>query len=174
MKTRPYKRLALTLALLLGLALLGGCATAKTEKYIASFNASFNGILLLGEKLPFSSSPPDEGFDTEPGFGCYAYKSADGLTSFGVSGYPDALDAYRVTDFSTEDGYYTVFGFSVGDTRAKAEDALARNGYKKIKDSDAASPRFALGRIRIWLLGGETITRIDVRLESTNIRHAVF
>ncbi|MDR1093922.1 MAG: hypothetical protein LBL66_07220 [Clostridiales bacterium] len=139
----------------------GGCAD-KNEKYIRALNENFNGEFQFATAVPENESLGG-GFIYEPGFGCYTLNSADGLTNYTVSGYPDCLDGYKVTSFHTEDGKYKLFGFSVGDTRESAEAALTAQGYTA-REQDL----YVLGKIRFTLFGQENIESISVRLETTN------
>lgn len=115
-------------------------------------------------------------YEKAGGFGCYSLLSADGLTRYNVSGYPDCLDDYKLTGFSTSDSKYSIYGISVGGDPDAAITILEKLSYKKIKDrsSDNTSV-FKKGKvfIQIFAENGE-IKSLSIYLDTTNKKNVVF
>lgn len=115
-------------------------------------------------------------YEKMEGFGCYSLLSEDGLTRYTVSGYPDCLDEYKLTGFSTYNSKYSIYGISVGGGPEAAIAMLEELSYKKLKDrsSDNTSV-FKKGKafIQIFAENGE-IKSLSIYLDITNKKNVVF
>lgn len=117
-----------------------------------------------------------EGYESYPGFGCKSYRSSDGLTIYTVSGFPDCLDSYRLTGFSTSDPKYNIYGIYVGMDLENASEILKEQKYRKVEeDSEIDRIDFRRGKVTIRLFyKNNEISTLDVFLRTTNKKNVVF
>ncbi len=117
-----------------------------------------------------------DNYEKQEGFGCYSLLSDDGLTRYTVSGYPDCLDEYKLTGFSTSDSKYSIYGIHVGGDSEAAITILEELSYKKNKDrSSDYNLVYKKGKvfIQIFAENGETKS-LGIYLDITNKKNVVF
>ena len=115
-------------------------------------------------------------YEKQGGFGCYSLISDDGLTRYTVSGYPDCLDDYKLTGFSTYDSKYNIYGMSVGGDPEAAITTLEELSYKKVEDrSNNAASTYKKGKVFIQIFAeNDEIKSISIYLDITNKKNVVF
>lgn len=110
------------------------------------------------------------------GFGCYSLLSEDGLTKYTVSGYPDCLDEYKLTGFSTNDSKYSIYGIQVGGDPENALTLLEEYSYKKVEEkSNLTVSVFKRGKVFIQIFAeNDIIKSLSIYLDITNKKNVVF
>lgn len=151
------------------------CSQSGVTKEIVELNQNSN---LDFEMVAYQSEIESaEGYTAYPGFGCSSFRSSDELTTYTVSGFPDCLDSYRLTGFSTSDPKYNVYGIHVGMDLESAIAILKDQKYKKIEeDSSTYTLKFSRGKVTIRLShdSQNEICALDVYLKTTNKKNVVF
>lgn len=117
-----------------------------------------------------------EGYESFPGFGCNSFRSSDELTTYTVSGFPDCLDSYRLTGFSTSDPKYNIYGIHVGMDLESVSAILKEQKYQRIEeDNDISRLDFSRGKVTIRLFhNNNEISSMSVFLKTTNKNNVVF
>ena len=110
---------------------------------------------------------------TANGFGCDVYGS-DGV-EYTVSGYPDVLNPYHLTDVWVESGACAVYGIRVGDTLQSAKDRLSDWGYETVEPMiyDCAYRKHDV-LIELVVNGSREISLILVAVDRTNEENVEF
>lgn len=185
-KTASYILITLFTALFIGVIITNTIVLKKIvdQQYIQDLNDGFNGgfdDLNDGFNGDFDFGETAgrnarlDNFVYEGGFGCYRLVSDDGLTSYSFSGFPDVLDDYCLTRFSTEDSKYKLWGISVGSNTSEAKAVLTEHGYELYDYFETSETCvYKLGKASITLSGADTVERLSIRLTSTNIQGVVF
>jgi hypothetical protein len=105
----------------------------NTVNAIDEINENMNlpfPITLAEENLEYGNE-----YDKWEGFGGYTLNK-EGLL-FSVSGWPDVLDDYHVTEYRFTSNEYSVFDISVGNTIDNAVSVLKKQGYIRDKKEEA-------------------------------------
>jgi len=160
----------------LTLILMASCSNNATDA-IDEVNKTMNlpFILALSEKdLEYG----DE-YERANGFGGYTLRK-DGLM-FWVSGWPDVVDDYHVTEYRFTDDKYTVFNISVGNTLNDAVSIMEKNGYSRDKEEESFHgnsmyifQKNEQVRISLQVNGDDQIAEIWVTAIATNKDNVVF
>ena len=116
------------LMLVLSVAFLTSCSQTAVDELNENTNLPFP-LALREEDLKYGGE-----YEKEPGFGGYVLKK-EGLM-FWVSGWPDVLDGYHVTEYRFTGREYSVFNISVGNTLDEAVSALKSHGYTRDKEAE--------------------------------------
>jgi len=140
---------------------------AKTDA-ISEVNANTN--------LPFPLTLPEKDLEyggeyvKEGGFGGYVVRKGD--ISFWVSGWPDVIDKYHVTEYRFKGSEYTIFNIYIGTSINDATGFLKKFGYNQIQNYTFEKNN----QVRITLFCDENnnIYEISVRAISTNKNNIIF
>ncbi|MDE7261121.1 MAG: hypothetical protein K2N78_03530 [Oscillospiraceae bacterium] len=162
------------IALLLPLVL---CACGLSEEELRERAI---GQLNRNSDLPFSLILPEtelgdvSAYSRGGGWGCWSLFNED--ADITLSGWPDVLDSYCVTDIRLRTAKYSVFGLRVGDTAARAGELLEPKGYELVPDVRGWGDAYYLkdGVIIHLELSGEEITELTVYVQSTNLEGVDF
>ena len=165
------KRIIIPITLVLILA-----ASCSDIDAINEVNANMNlpfPIALAEDALEYGAE-----YEREQGFGGYTL-SKDGLM-FWVSGWPDVVDEYHITEYRFTSKEYNVFGIAVGTTLDNAVSILKKHGYRRDKEEETWYGESNIykknGQVRILLRAGEdgSIHEIWVTAIATNKDKVVF
>lgn len=152
--------------------LLSACNgyTKEIEEVVKNSNLDFK---LTEDEMNLDYS---DNYEKLEGFGCYSLLSEDGLTRYTISGYPDCLDEYKLTGFSTYDPKYSIFGICVGGDPDNAIAILEERSYKKVeKKSDLTTSVYKKGKVFIQIFAeNDEINFLSVYLDITNKKNVVF
>ncbi len=127
------KKAVCTTAALLLLVWLCACGLSEEERRAETVDR-----LNQNSDLPFALTLPEtelgdvSAYSRIEGWGCWGLQDEDARIT--ISGYPDVLDDYHVTDIDLLTPKYSVFGLRVGDTAQRAAEVLEPEGYKLVPD----------------------------------------
>ena len=171
------KRVLQTAVILLFLLTLCACNLSEEElreKAIDQLNQ--NSDLPFPLALPENELGDISAYQRIDGYGCWGLEDADATIT--ISGYPDCLDAYHVTDIRFRTTRYSVFGVRIGDIAKDAVERLKSEGYVRVPDtSDLAYTKDGVV-IRLEYSDTEgrqlTVSVLTVYLLTTNVEDVNF
>jgi hypothetical protein len=144
-------------------------AAGETAKLINE-----NSDLYFALLTPWNSAKNNTSFKLLNGFGGAGLESADGLTVYTFSGYPDALDEWVLTDFYTYDPEHNVVGVSCGTASSDAEKKLTDAGFIR-NDESTPDTQYNRDGWRVTLsVSGGVVIKIRVSFDTTNVEGVVF
>lgn len=150
----------------------------NTNDYImqANKNMDMHGLSLLIKEDTIKGLL-NERFSSTGGFGCKPYSSESDAVEIVFSGFPDALDDYKLTGITTTNPDYHFYGIHIGDTAGAAMDILSKNDFSKQNmNVSKENVSFKKGKLYVSLTvdNESKITKISIKLESTNKKNVVF
>lgn len=162
-------------AVALVLLLLCACGLSEEERLERALDE-----LNRNSELPFALTQPEaelgdtSGYWESWGFGCRGLHNDDVYIL--LSGWPDVLDDYRVTDIHLLSPQYAIFGLRVGDAAERAAEVLEPRGYELVPDVRGWGDTYYIkdGVIIHLEYHGETISDLTAYVQSTNVEDVDF
>ncbi len=156
--------------LLIGLFLATCSDDILRNQAIAEVNRNSDVPFALA--LPASKLKNTDEYFRSEGWGCYSLGNDD--IFFTISGYPDCLDKYHVTEYQIKSSKYTFMGLQVGCSLDMADEVMERNGYKISTQNNWLS-RYTKSGVRVGVdLSDDIVTAFRVSVEVTNKKNVVF
>lgn len=163
-------------AVALVLLLLCACGLSEEERLERALDE-----LDRNSELPFALTQPEaelgdtSGYGEWQGFGCWGIYNDD--VDVTLSGWPDVLDSYHVTDMHLLSPRYSALGLRVGDAAERAEELLESMGYKPLPEVVWGSGDTCYTRDGVLInleYQGEAISGLTVYVQSTNVEDVDF
>lgn len=162
-------------AVALVLLLLCACGLSEEERRERALDE-----LNRNSELPFALTQPEaelgdtSGYGEWQGFGCWGIHNDD--VDVTLSGWPDVLDSYHVTDMHLLSPRYSVLGLRVGDAAERAAEVLEPRGYELVPDVRGWGDTYYIkdGVIIHLEYHGETISDLTAYVQSTNVEDVDF
>lgn len=165
------------LCVLFVLLFLSACNSNKLEeqRLTAVTEANENCDAEFGLATPAVDITVEDGYAHIEAFGCYLLENDD--IRFCLSGYPDVLDDYHVTQIDLLSDKYHIYGYTLSDSAQEVVEHLTSVGFKKDEALSSSYNQTVMAKSGVFIRIGsaaDVIYSLIIQLEVTNEENVVF